>query len=73
MKKNRVVRKLQFLNKPNEGYVLLKSLITIAVILICTAVFYSALAAAAKQNGHLGVRLGEELAFRRGKIVERLR
>ena len=59
--------------KKNEGFVLLRSLLTMAVILICTAVFYTALAAAAKQNGHLENRLGNELLFRREKVMERLR
>ena len=59
--------------KDNEGFTLLRSLLTIAVILLCVAVFYTALAAAVRQNGHLGRRLGEELSFRREKIMERLR
>jgi multisubunit Na+/H+ antiporter MnhG subunit len=59
--------------KENNGFVLLKSLLTIAVILICAAVFYAALATAAKQSGNLGSRIFKELSFRREKIMERIR
>jgi hypothetical protein len=59
--------------KGNEGFVLLRSLLTMAGILICVAAFYAALAIAVRQNGHLETQLGEELSFRRGKIMERVR
>jgi len=59
--------------KRNSGFVLLKSLLTIAGILICVAAFYAALAIALRQSSHLGNQLGEELFFRRGKIMERVR
>jgi len=58
--------------RKNDGYVLLQSLLTLAVIVICIAAFYIVLAVAAKQNRHLGNRLGEELSYRREKVMERL-
>ena len=59
--------------KKNEGYVLLRSLITIAVILVCAAAFYAALAVAMRQSGHLGNRMKEDFSFRREKIIERIK
>lgn len=59
--------------KKNEGYVLLRSLLTIAVILICAVAFYAALAVVVKQSGQLGSRMNEEFSFRYEKIMERIR
>ena len=58
--------------RKNDGYVLLQSLMTLAVIIICIAAFYTLLAVAAKQSRHLGNRLGEELSYRRERAMERL-
>ena len=59
--------------KKDEGYVLLKSLLTIAVILVCAAAFYVTLAAAVRQSGNLEKRLVDELSYRREKIMERVK
>jgi len=59
--------------KVNEGFALLRSLLTMAGILICIAAFYTALAIGVRQSGHLENRLREELSLRRGKIIERVR
>jgi type II secretory pathway pseudopilin PulG len=57
----------------NEGFALLRSLLTMAVVLICAAAFFAALAGIVRQSGQLGERLEEEMASRRSVIMERLR
>lgn len=59
--------------KNEDGYVLLRSLITAAVILICVAAFFFTLAMAERQSGHLERRIEEEMSFRKSKITERLK
>ena len=59
--------------KSNDGYVLLKSLLTAAIVLICAASLYTALAMSLRQSGHLGSRLYGELLFRNDKMMERIK
>ena len=59
--------------KRDEGFILLRSLLTIAGILICVAAFYTALAIAVRQNGHLGNQLEKELSFRTNTILEHVK
>ena len=59
--------------KKEDGFILLRSLLTIAGILICIAAFYTALAIAVRQNGHLGNQIEEELFFRRNTVLERVK
>ena len=59
--------------KKNEGYILLRSLLSIAVILVCSAVFFATLAVAIRQSGHLESRMNEDFSFRREKILQRLK
>ena len=57
----------------SDGFALLRSLITLAVLLTCIAGFLAALAAAAKHNGHLETRIKEEFLRRNEKTMERLK
>ena len=59
--------------KASDGFVLLRSLLTMALILICVAAFFAILAAAMRQSGHLGTRLNEEIILRSEKTMERIR
>jgi hypothetical protein len=59
--------------KENNGFVLLKSLLTIAVLLICVAAFYASLATAVKQSGYFEKRLLNELSLRKEKIMGRIK
>jgi len=59
--------------KGSEGFVLLKSLLTVAVVLVCIAAFLAVLAAAVRQSGHIRYRLEQELVSRNEKTIERLR
>ena len=59
--------------KNNEGYVLLKSLLTMAVILVCTAVLFYVFAVSAKHSRNTGTRLEEELSYRKTIIMDQLK
>ncbi|MCL1812620.1 MAG: hypothetical protein FWG29_03770 [Treponema sp.] len=59
--------------KKNDGFVLFKSLLTIAIVLVCTAAFYAVLAATVRQSRYLGNRIEEDFSFRREKIMERIK
>jgi hypothetical protein len=59
--------------KKNEGYILLKSLLTMAVVIICVAALYTTLATAVRQSWHLKKHILEELSFRTEKIMERVK
>ena len=56
-----------------DGFVFLKSLITLAVTLACIAGFVMALAIMVRQSGHLGNRITEEFALRNNRVQERLK
>lgn len=59
--------------KNDDGFVLLRSLLSIAVVLLCAAALYASLAAVLRQNSHLEKRLGEELSVRKAAIMERVK
>ena len=59
--------------KKEDGFVLLRSLITMAAILICAVAFYTSLAGAIRQSSHLGNVLLEEFEFRKTTMLERTR
>jgi type II secretory pathway component PulJ len=58
--------------KREDGFVLLRSLLNIAVVLVCTAALFAVLGAALRQNNHLVKRLNEEFLLRKEAIMERV-
>jgi hypothetical protein len=55
------------------GFVLLRSLISMAAVLLCTAALCAALAAALKGEAHLESRMRDEIEYRNLRVMERMR
>jgi hypothetical protein len=56
-----------------RGFVLLRSLITLAGILLCAAALCGALAQAVRRSAELRGRIGEEQRYRDRAVGERLK
>jgi hypothetical protein len=56
-----------------RGFVLLRSLITLAGVLICAAALCGALAQAVRRGAELRVHIGEEQRYRDRMVGERLK
>ena len=59
--------------KGDDGYTLINSLLTLALILICIAAFFALLAVSVRQSGHIGTRIEKEMLFRNEKTMEQLK